>query len=174
MSESITPNTSAQRSFNPWPWGIAALLFTVVAVNLYVWRLASRNAPIVDDASYYQLGVEYQQEIDRRNASAALGWRAHYEWSAEGVSLWLLNREGKAVEGLTGELELKRADTRASDLKAPLSSSRPGVYEAKLKGHLGGLHSYRVTLSQPEQAQGEQSQGEQVWLDVGSVTLEAP
>jgi len=170
MSDQSSPKPPSNQRFNPWPWGVAALLLVVVSVNLYVWRLASDRAPIVDDPSYYQLGVTHQKQIDRRAASRALGWRARYEWSASELSLWLLNAQGQAVEGMSGALELKRADTTRSDLKVPLTMSQPGVYRADLSGQIGGLHSYQVTLSKTREG-ASAGEASLEWLDAGSVTL---
>lgn len=131
---------------SPWPWAVGALLAAVVGVNLYVLQLARRNAPVIAEEGYYQLGVAHQGRIDARRAARALGWRAEYSWAPDRLTLTLTDPEGRGVEGLAGALALRRADTALEDAAPPLAPLGAGRYEALLPPGRGGLYSFRVWL----------------------------
>jgi nitrogen fixation protein FixH len=171
---------SASRPLNPWPWAVAALLSVVVGVNLYVFALARRNAPVLAEEAYYQLGLDHQARIDARRASRALGWRAAYAWEPARLTLTLVDASGVGVEGLEGSLRLRRADTALDDAQVSLSPLGGGRYEAALPPRLGGLYSFRASLARGGVAWEEEgharlaAQGQAQGPQVNSAAAGAP
>lgn len=127
------------RKFNPWPWSIALGLGVVVVVNLYVVYLSRQNAPTLTQQDYYQAGLRYEQTLDAKRASAALGWQPEVSVCPEGtvdgvceVAYRLKGAQGEPIVGFAGALTAYRADDATQDVNVDFEEMGQGLYIAKM------------------------------------------
>ena len=139
--------TPYQRKHNLWPWFALVVLTIVVAVNVWVFMIAQKSAPIITDESYYQLGIDYQKEIDRKIASQNLDWDAQLTWEQQGLRLMMRNDTQEPVSGLHGYLKLYRSDRTDYDQKIGFEEINSGVYQAKFLFSIQGAVNYSIHLT---------------------------
>lgn len=140
-----------------WPIAMGSILALTVAVNLYVFRLASSDPSFSVEPSYYQKAVNWDDELAQRRHNAALGWVATAELvdsgdGATAVRVRLTDSAGAPLGGADVQLEafaISRAsqvvslqlpaasDTSGGVYAAPLPSGVPGRWELRLDVGLG-------------------------------------
>ena len=132
---------------SPWPYGIAAGLGLVVAVNLWVAHIATADPPVVEADRPYEVGEAYQQEIEASRVSAQLGYRAEVTAAGGRLRVALVDRAGHPVAGLEGDIRVERPDRRDRDQRAVLAEAAPGVYEAVADLNPAGVWRVHTTLA---------------------------
>lgn len=138
---------AARRS--PWPYAIAGGLGVVVAVNVFVVRIAASDPPVVEADRPYEMGEAYQQELEAFRASAALGYSAAVDAAGGHVRIALTDRDGRPVTGLSGSVDLQRPERKDRDQTAPLKETSPGTYEATADLTPAGVWRLHTSLGGP-------------------------
>ena len=81
-----------------WIVAIVGLLAANVAAMIILTVVANRGKSQVIPA-YYDKAAHYDDELDRRAASAALGWRAEVAMAAGAIDVTVSDAAGHAVDG---------------------------------------------------------------------------
>jgi nitrogen fixation protein FixH len=138
---------------NPWPWGIAAGLGVVVAVNAFMIHIAVSHPSAPASRDHYGESLRWNEVQVERGRAQALGWRVELRpcaaLRAEGCPLVLHVRDaaGAPVTGLRGTVVAQRADDPALDRKAEVSAStEAGDYDARLPLARPGLYTLSIRL----------------------------
>ena len=137
---------------SPWPRGIAASLGVVVVANMIMLTFALRNPSVRVAEDPYADGLEYDQVMAERAASAALGWKVSLKVCPHGLSdvcrveLAVHDRDGRPVAGLTGSVEARRGDTAELDRAAAVAQTEGGGYVANLRLGQPGVYELSVRL----------------------------
>ncbi|MFN3202696.1 MAG: FixH family protein [Bradymonadia bacterium] len=162
---------ASKGKFNPWPWGIGLGLTIVVVVNLYVVYLSRQNAPTLTRSDYYQAGVDFEQTLEAKRASQALGWQPEVSvcpaGSSEGiceVAFRLKDADGRALAGLSGTLVARRADSATHDAKVGFDDMGHGLYIAKVPISKTGYWRLATTFT---------AEGQTPWLDARRVHIDS-
>ena len=137
-------------------WKLVPAAILVPTVIFAAWRIhISLDDPhfsVPED--YYQEGVHFDEELERRAASDALEWAAVLEPSTRaeggGVRLTLTDAEGVPVEGASGELVAFHNSYPAQAQDATWRETAPGVYDADLALDRSGIWRWRVHLVRGE------------------------
>jgi nitrogen fixation protein FixH len=159
VSNVTNPKNAARTS--PWPWAIAGGLGVVVAVNIFVVRIAASDPPVVEADRPYEVGEAYQTELEAFRKSAALGYTADVSVGGGRVTLKLTDRAGQPVAGLHGALRLERPDRKDRDQTLNLTESAPGTYEAT--GDLSPAGVWRVHSALSD-ARGQWLDDRRMWV----------
>lgn len=149
MSVSANPSSSKPRhSGRGWPTGIAIGLGAVVVANAVMISIALRHPSVPASKDHWSESLAWDQELARREASAALGWSvAKIERSGEGaqhLEFSVVDRQGQPVLGLRGQMRLERSDSADHDANLELSELGSGRYRSEAGVPSTGL--YRATL----------------------------
>ena len=143
--------TTTAGSARAWPIGIVVGLGAVVLANVVMISIALSNPAVPADADHWQASLEWDRELTQRSRSAALGWRIEgLERSPEGLSLSLVDAEGRPLLGLLGALSIERGDSDRFDAQLELRELGAGRYLAPIDPELSGAVSLRLTLRDPE------------------------
>ncbi len=119
-------------------------LGAVVAANAALLFFALHSRPVLESEDYYADAVRFEDTLAERRASDALGWSAVVNVDGQ-IAYELTDERGRPVEGLSGELQVRRADTREHDATHVLEETVPGRYTAPAPLH-AGLYSVDVRL----------------------------
>lgn len=133
-----------------WAWVPVLLLGSSVAFG--AWRVAV----ILDDPSFaaedraYERGLEWDAELERRAASAALGWTVSVQpppaGGTGGLSVRVADRAGAPVAGLRGRVEGFHNAHPRELVEAALVERAPGEFAAAVIPRLPGLWQWRIAL----------------------------
>jgi nitrogen fixation protein FixH len=133
-----------KKAFNPWPYGLAAVLICFCVIQLSLVTLASSSFEGLDDVEYYRHGVEYGKEIDRQERQMDLGWTiAHNLDQATSpeekypLRFAMLDYDQKPVMHAKVKLRIGRPATLRDDRTYELKEVGPGVYAADVSLGLG-------------------------------------
>lgn len=138
-----------------WKWMPAGLLF--VTVIFAVWRIekAVGDPHFASVDNYYQAAEGWDLHMEEVRASEAMGWKVRLEpiaasTTSDGEVVFLVvDAEGKAVEGITGEMvafhnaypkerfQRTLQSPEAGRLEASLPLSRAGLWRWQLRLHYG-------------------------------------
>lgn len=107
----------------------------VFIVNIFFVVAALRTHTGVTVGDAYTLGLAYNDQIEAREAQAALGWSYALETGAANtgglaVSFTLTDADGGPVSGLTVDGHLRRLVEANSDQPISFEEAAPGVYLA--------------------------------------------
>ena len=126
-----------KKSFNPWPYGLAAVLVCFCIIQFSLVALASSGFEGLDDVEYYRHGIEYGDEIDRQERQRDLGWTiAHNLEQATAPSeefplrIAMLDYDQKPVMHAKVKLKIGRPATLRDDCTYELKEVGPGIYSA--------------------------------------------
>jgi nitrogen fixation protein FixH len=152
---------------NLWPWAITAGLTLAVSINLgMVWiAVTHRSSPVPGDIE--RDALEFDQSIARQRESAALGWRVTFDpcrIGADGtceVILAVVDRDGRAIDGLHGRIVARRADDATFDREAEIRELGVGRYGGTLPASAKGLHALTIAL---ELGERRWSQTRELWV----------
>lgn len=126
-----------KKKFNPWPYGLAAVLIAFCIIQFSLVAVASSGFEGLDDVEYYRHGIEYGEEIDRQERQRDLGWTvAHNLESLQGPSeafplrIALLDSDKKPIMHAKMNVKIGRPATMRDDRKYEFKEVGPGVYAA--------------------------------------------
>lgn len=111
--------------------GVTAFFGVVVAVDAAFLTLAYRTHPGQVANKPYEAGLLYNAELKRQRRQAALGWRAAAEARPQGLAVWLRDRDGRPLSGLTVSADLQRPATEQGRTQLKLAEAEPGLYVAE-------------------------------------------
>jgi len=118
---------------------LAAMLFffgAIIAINVAFTVAAVRTFPGEDERRSYLQGLRYNETLAEREQQKALGWRAGMEIIAAGATPQLMvtfaDRDGRPIDGLTIEGELRRPATTRDDATLTFTGEGDGVYVADI------------------------------------------
>lgn len=131
--------------------GVIAGLGFVVAANAVMISVAVSNQPALETEDHYGDAMHYNEVIAARAASNALGWKVTVEPCEGDVSacdfdISVADASGDAVEGLEGEVALRRADTTELDRSSHLVARGGGRYGAEFDLGAPGLYELQMNL----------------------------
>lgn len=139
----MSTDDTARRSL--WPYAIMGFLGFVVVVQAVFVTVATRNPPVLESETAYADSLHYDDVMQARAASSALGWRVTVEVDDAAVRYAIVDGIGAPVTGLSGTLRMGRSDTRAVDAEAAFEEIAPGVYRAA-RGPGDGLYRLAARL----------------------------
>ncbi len=135
-----------------WPWAIALGLTTAVGINLcMVWIAVANRSPAVPGDPERD-ALAYDEIIARQRASTALGWRVDVgpcqldDRGACEITLEVVDRAGKGIDGLRGHIVARRSDSAELDRDASLRALGVGRYAGTLAPSATGLYALAVEL----------------------------
>ena len=139
-------------------WKLVPVAILLPTVLFAVWRihlaLDDPHFAVPDD--YYEQGRDWQAEMDRRAAAAALGWEADLEpgtlEGGGGVELRLLDADGLPVSGALGTLRAFQNAYPADVQELALTEAAPGVYRAPVDLARTGVWRWQLQLKRGEEA----------------------
>ena len=108
---------AASRSRNFWPAGLVAAFLLFVAGTAILIVVSARNTPELVRPDYYEQELRHQEEIERRQRTAALKDAVSVSYDPDRQTLALrLPPEHAAAQGT---IELYRPSAAALDRRAP-------------------------------------------------------
>lgn len=131
-----------------WPKAIVIFFAVVLSVNgFFIYKSVSGFEGLVED-NYYEKGLNYNNVIQQ---AKRLGWKIELSF-ADGLNPTAQNRakvsisdtEGKAVDGLTVQIALRRPATDKFDDKFELAQSQ-GAYYGSVSVPVSGFWDMVVT-----------------------------
>lgn len=108
--------------------GVTAFFGVIIAVDATFLTLAYRTHPGQVAHKPYEAGLVYNAELERQRKQTQLGWRAAAEARPDGVAVWMRDREGAPLTGLTVTADLQRPATGHGRTRLALSEIEPGLY----------------------------------------------
>ncbi|MBA4805713.1 MAG: FixH family protein [Brevundimonas sp.] len=117
--------------------GVTAFFAMIIAVDAAFLTLAYRTHPGQVASKPYEAGLLYNAELKRQRRQAELGWRAAAEARPQGLAVWLRDRDGQPLTGLTVSADLQRPATEQGRTRLDLSEAEPGLYVAQRAGLSG-------------------------------------
>lgn len=130
----------SESSFNPWPYGLAAVLISFCVIQLSLVTMASSGFEGLDEVEYYRHGIEYGKEIDRQERQRDLGWTIAHNLEQAGqpqeqfpLRIAMLDADHKPVMHARVKLKLGRPATLRDDQHYDLKEVGPGIYGGDLK-----------------------------------------
>ncbi len=123
------------KKFNPWPWGIAAGLCIVVAVNGFVFFLAGRNPFDLVTENYYQKALLFESTIQARNTTLRNGLKLTFSTIRKNgqtrLSAGISDRENRKIGGLHGAVTLFRPSDSKLDRQLELVENDAYLYTSE-------------------------------------------
>jgi nitrogen fixation protein FixH len=110
--------------------GITAFFTVVIGVDAWFATLALKTYPGEVSVTPYEDGLLYNQKIAQLEAQAKMGWRAAADAQPGVVVLFVRDRDGQPVGGLTVTGKLERPATEAGRRMLNFQRVAPGHYEA--------------------------------------------
>lgn len=133
-----------KKKFNPWPFGLAAVLIAFCVIQFSLVAVASSGFEGLDDVEYYRHGVEYGKEIDRQERQRDLGWTiAHNLHQTNGPSekfplrVALLDSDQKPLMHVKMRVKIGRTATIKEDQLYEFKEVGPGIYSTDVALGLG-------------------------------------
>jgi nitrogen fixation protein FixH len=133
-----------KKNFNPWPYGLAAVLIAFCVIQFSLVALASSGFEGLDDVEYYRHGVEYGQEIERQEQQRDLGWTIAHNLDQAAqpteqfpLRIALLNYDQKPIQHAKLKVKIGRTATLKEDQVYEFKEVGPGIYSTDVKLGLG-------------------------------------
>lgn len=126
---------------------VVGFFLVVGGVNAVFVTLALKSYPGEVSATPYEDGLAYNREIARREAQAALGWRASAQVAGGRLVVEVVDRAGSPVRGLAMSGVLSRPATDEGRREVTFTEAAPGRYEAAAGE--GGLWDMAVSAPGP-------------------------
>ena len=137
--------------------GWILLLVVVVLVNIGMIMTAFLTNPGLVKDDYYEQGRDYERTVLQLiEARKRLGWQVSLESGVVKVGapsqlqITVMDRDGKEVTGLSGNLQVYRPSDRQQDMIVSLLETEPGIYRAYYTVMLKGVWDLQVTLKHEE------------------------
>lgn len=125
MRDDFRQPDEVKARFEPWPWAIAGVLLTFVAVQVFLVSLAGRHFEGPDESNYYKMGLNYDNQMARHRQ----GWHVvsnlpHQIPAGQPLQLSaiVVDRQGKAVAGKV-TAHFGRPATKSQDSEVALPGS---------------------------------------------------
>lgn len=140
-----------------------AFFGVVIAVNMVMFRVATKSFSGIETDSAYRVGLAYNTELEAARQQAALGWAVDAKVDGERVIIDVRDKNGSVIPGLEGDVVLAWPADRYLDRKGQIAPREGASYEAKLDKPLPpGQWDVVVTL---------RKNGERVFLSKNRVIL---
>ena len=124
-------------NFNPWPWGLSAVLIAFCVIQFSLVAVASSGFEGLDDVEYYRHGVEYGKEIARQERQRDLGWVIDHNLKQATapneqfpLRIAMLDSDQKPIMHAKVKIKVGRPATIKEDKTYELKEVGPGVYAA--------------------------------------------
>ena len=117
--------------------GVTAFFALIIAVDATFLTVAYRSHPGQVANKPYEAGLLFNAELERERRQRSLGWRAATEARPDGVAVWLRDREGFPLIGLTVTADLQRPATGHGRMNLALTEAEPGLYVGERQGLSG-------------------------------------
>lgn len=108
--------------------GVTGFFAVIIAVDAAFLTLAYRTHPGQVAAKPYEAGLQYNADLERQRVQAALGWHAVAEARPTGLAVWMRDRDGALLTGLTMTADLQRPATEHGRTRLPMVETEPGLY----------------------------------------------
>jgi len=135
-----------------WPIGIAGVLATTVAANLWVATIASDDPSFAIERDYYKKAIAWDSTLAQARTNARLGWRLTPTFGPIGphgralLRARLTDSTGASIPGASVRVSALQI-ARANDVyEATLVASAPGVYEARVDARFPGQWELRFDV----------------------------
>ena len=148
-STGATPLAADVRVGRWWVRGVVAVLAGVVALNVWVIRLAASGGGVNAEPDYYRKAVAWDAEQAAAVASAALGWHATAAVAARTgdhtvLRLTLVDAEGTPVRDAAISVTA-RWNGDATEALTGAAVAHDGIWSVALPLTRAGLHEVRIT-----------------------------
>ena len=107
---------------------VTAFFGLIIAVDALFLTLAYRTHPGQVANKPYEAGLLYNAELKRQRQQAELGWRAAAEARPDELAVWMRDRDGTPLTGLTVSADLQRPATGHGRTTVSLAEVEPGLY----------------------------------------------
>jgi len=148
---------------NWWPIGIAAVLATTVAANIWVAVIASNDPSFAIEPDYYRKAIAWDSTVEQTRQNALLGWTLSPRLGPialngeSRLSATLTDSTGAPIAGATIRVaaipvaratQVHEATLAASgvagEYDAQLDARTPGQYELRFDVQAGAVHFTNV------------------------------
>lgn len=128
-----------------WPGMVIAFLAFCVGTQTYLVISANSDGGAQIEQNYYQRSLQWDEDQANRERSRRLGWKITAEVSPQ-IILAITDAEGKPLENLEGEVELRRPNIAGALSTSPLKviPGRPGLYTTDAATDRPGLWDLTV------------------------------
>lgn len=142
-----------KRPRSPWPYAIAAGLAAAVGINLTMVWIAVAHPSAMVAGDHEADALTYDRVIEARAAAQELGWQVDVQPcaapDADGCEIVfeVRDRDGRAVPGLHGTVDARRADAAALDRTATIEATDVvGRYRAAVQFARPGMYALAIVL----------------------------
>lgn len=139
-----------EKKFNPWPFGLTAVLIAFCIVQFSMVAVASSGFEGLDDVEYYRHGIEYGKEMDRQQRQRDLHWTIDHNLAqatatkeAFPLRIALLDHDLKPIMHAKVKVKLGRPATLKDDAFYQLKEVGPGIYAGDVNI---GLGNWKINL----------------------------
>jgi nitrogen fixation protein FixH len=144
----------ARAGFRITGWHVLAgmvLFFTIIiSVDVLLMTMAFRSFSGEVASNPYEAGLAYNKTLAEERAQAALGWSTSLQRPSErAVEVTILDRAGRPVSGLAGQVQFERPATRNGSHTLAIKGDSDGIYRATVP-EPSGAWDVRFTLSAPD------------------------
>jgi nitrogen fixation protein FixH len=144
----------ARAGFRITGWHVLAgmvLFFTIIiSVDVLFMTMAFRSFSGEVASNPYEAGLAYNKTLAEERAQAALGWSTSLQRPSErAVEVTILDRAGRPVSGLAGQVQFERPATRNGSHTLAIKGDSDGIYRATVP-EPSGAWDVRFTLSAPD------------------------
>jgi len=141
-------------------WLLAGIFTTYIVLNTVMFWVSLEGRPDLVSKDYYERSKTYDQELTQRETSRQLGWRISLIPPGDettSLAVWITDRSGAPLQGLTGELRAYRPSDASLDQSLPLNESpaEPGMYRTAPAALQKGLWEFTVSLNRGDAAFAE-------------------
>lgn len=151
------PGKGQMKGWHALLWFLGFFGFMFVVNGIFLWAAIS-SFPGEDVEKSYLTGLDYNQELARRDRQANAGWTAEIGLSdaAQGHLLMarLLTKDGAALPVFETEAVLRHPTDRALDRTAPLTPAGGGEYVADVGRLSSGAWSIQIAADVDPEMEG--------------------
>lgn len=124
---------------------ILLLLGSFLLFSLWsAFQAAGLGSDVTDD-DYYSKGLKYNTTLVEKRAAAVLGWELSTHLVGKNLELYLVDKDGGAVQGAVGSLYLA-IPGQAENVRLPIRELSSGNYRIELNAGFSGAIQARLEL----------------------------
>ncbi len=147
-------NAAPASSRSAWLWSgfVTAFLILQLVIGGAAFYLATGDPSVAVLPDYHTRALHWDDEVQRRRQSDALGWQFSVDWSRSPVaSVTCVDPHGQPIDGGQGTVRYYH-HARAGDVRdQPLAAGEAGQYQAELNLDRPGLWTVQWQLQRSDQ-----------------------
>ncbi len=152
MTRDQPQDGSVRRNWH-FPAIVIGLLLFSVGSQVYLVTSSRSDGGAQVETNYYTRAANWDQSQERAAVSDALGWTLDLRTTVGGnVEIIITDSHGDPVQGLAGEVAVRRPSVAGQVGRADLVATGPGRYRATLPVQRAGLWDFTVRAARSDDA----------------------